>query len=445
MKNLANQAMGRGLKLLADVGGAPWLDKLGWRSQATQLVEKGSRVGFRAAQQLGAQAKARFKPGQAAAEASRLPSAGERARVFDLNFTEEQQLTQETMRRFSETVIQPIAREADDQLFTPQAVFDEAQELGLALLALPEALGGAGAERSAVNNSLIIEALAQGDMGVALALLSPLSVVQLLVDAGSAAQQARYLTPLAGDEFVGAALAVMEPSPLFDPYRLTTRAERRGQGWELSGVKTMVPLGNKAELLLVAAATPSGEPKLFIVPRGTPGCTWEPEPAMGLRAAELSRVKLEQVQLPTEALLGEGQTDWRYAELVDRARVGWAAMAVGAGQAVLDYVIPYCNERVAFGEPITNRQSVAFMIADIALELDGMRLLMQRAASRADQGLSFSREAFLAKVQAADYGMKIGSDGVQLLGGHGFVKEHPVELWYRNLRAISLMEGALYV
>jgi alkylation response protein AidB-like acyl-CoA dehydrogenase len=112
---------------------------------------------------------------------------------------------------------------------------------------------------------------------------------------------------------------------------------------------------------------------------------------------------------------------------------------------VLDYVIPYVKEREAFGEPIANRQAVAFCVADIGIELEGMRLTSWRAASRADQGLSFAREAALARSLCARNGVKIGADGVQLLGGHGYVKEHPVERWYRDLRAVGLMEGALLV
>jgi alkylation response protein AidB-like acyl-CoA dehydrogenase len=118
-------------------------------------------------------------------------------------------------------------------------------------------------------------------------------------------------------------------------------------------------------------------------------------------------------------------------------------MAVGTAQAVLDYVIPYCNERKAFGEPISNRQGVAFPIADIAIELEGMRLLVLRAASRIDRGSPAGRAAALARLQCASKGMEIGSDGVQLLGGHGYIKEHPVERWYRDLRAIGVLEGAL--
>ena len=120
-------------------------------------------------------------------------------------------------------------------------------------------------------------------------------------------------------------------------------------------------------------------------------------------------------------------------------------MAAGTGKAVLDYVIPYVNDRQAFGEPISHRQSVAFMVADIAIELESMRLTTLRAASLAEQGKPYAREAAIARRLCVDKGMQIGSDGVQLLGGHGFTKEYPVERWYRDLRAIGVMEGGLLV
>ena len=144
------------------------------------------------------------------------------------------------------------------------------------------------------------------------------------------------------------------------------------------------------------------------------------------------------------AVLGEtdGST---YAECVRLSRLAWCALAVGTGQAVLDYVTPYVKEREAFGEPIAHRQSVAFMVADMAIELEAMRLLTWRAASRAAAGKDVAREVALARQLCKEKGMQIGLDGVQLLGGHGFVKEHPVERWYRDLRAVAVMEGAVLV
>jgi alkylation response protein AidB-like acyl-CoA dehydrogenase len=180
------------------------------------------------------------------------------------------------------------------------------------------------------------------------------------------------------------------------------------------------------------------------VESGAPGLEVVADPGMGVRAAGMTRLELTGVRVPAGAVLGEtdGTT---YAECVRLSRLAWCALAVGTGQAVLDYVTPYVKEREAFGEPIAHRQSVAFMVANIAIELQAMRLLTWKAASRAAAGKDIAREVALARRLCADKGMQIGLDGVQLLGGHGFVKEHPVERWYRDLRAVGVMEGAVLI
>jgi alkylation response protein AidB-like acyl-CoA dehydrogenase len=206
-------------------------------------------------------------------------------------------------------------------------------------------------------------------------------------------------------------------------------------------MKSGVPRGHDAELFLVGADL-DGEPQLFLVESSTDGVTIENDPSMGVRAAGISRLVLESVEVGSIAPLGDAET---YRDAVRLSRLGWCALAVGTAQAVLDYVVPYVNERKAFGEPISNRQSVAFMVANIAIELQGMRLLTYKAAARAAQGKSFEREVALARKLCTEKGMQIGLDGVQLLGGHGYVKEHPVERWYRDLRAIGVMEGGVLV
>ena len=209
----------------------------------------------------------------------------------------------------------------------------------------------------------------------------------------------------------------------------------------LNGVKSGVVRGAEAELFIVGAEL-DGAAQLFIVESAADGITIESDPSMGLRAASLSRLVLKDVAVEKIALLGDAAD---YLDCVRFSRLAWCALAVGTGQAVLDYVTPYVKEREAFGEPIAHRQSVAFMVANIAIELQGMRLVTYRAASRVAQGKSAEREIALARRLCAERGMQIGLDGVQLLGGHGFVKEHPVERWYRDLRAIGLMEGAVLV
>lgn len=238
-------------------------------------------------------------------------------------------------------------------------------------------------------------------------------------------------------------MAIAEPHALFDPTALKTTAVRTPSGYRLDGVKSLVPAAADAELFIVAAQL-NGKPALFIVEASTPGVSVKADPSMGIRAAALGQVHLDNVSVPLSARLGEdGATDADYSAAIALARLGWAALAVGTSHAVLDYVIPYIKEREAFGEPIARRQAVAFMCANIAIELDGLRLITWRGAARAERGLPFAREAALAKKLGTDKGMQIGLDGVQLLGGHGYTKEHPVERWYRDLRAIGVAEGVV--
>jgi alkylation response protein AidB-like acyl-CoA dehydrogenase len=258
---------------------------------------------------------------------------------------------------------------------------------------------------------------------------------------GTDEQQSTYLPAFTGDDVPAAALALNEPRPLFDPAEPATVATRDGDGFVLNGVKSMVPRGAAAELFVVGAQL-DGKPQLFLVESGADGVEIEAEPSMGLRAAELTRVVLKDVRVGAIAPLGDHGD---YTECVRLSRLAWCALSLGTAQAVLDYVVPYVNERQAFGEPISNRQAVAFMVANIGIELQGMRLVTYRAASRAAQGKTFAREVALARRLCAERGMQIGNDGVQLLGGHGFVKEHPVERWYRDLRAIGVMEGGVLV
>ncbi len=196
--------------------------------------------------------------------------------------------------------------------------------------------------------------------------------------------------------------------------------------------------------MIVGAQIEGRGPGLFLLETSTSGVLAKPTPSMGVRAAGIGEVLLEDVRIPSSALLGGGEPAV-YAECVRRARLAWCALSLGTAQAVLDYVIPYVNERIAFGEPISHRQAVAFAISDIAIELEGMRSATLRAASRADAGKDFAHEVALARVLCAEKGARIGSEGVQLLGGHGYVTEHPVERWYRDLQAVGVFEGALLV
>lgn len=430
-------AMGWGLSALTRLAGSKVVDRAGLRKPIEGLVTAGTRTGFRAA---GAATRS-FKSVQKLGKPARLAPSADTG-LFDLTPSEDQQLIVETVTEFAAEQLRPAAADADAKLEAPEGLLTRAAELGISLVGIPEELGGVGTERSVVTNALVAQALAHGDLGLAVAVLAPSAVSTALVSWGDEQQQADYLPAFVGENVPAAALALQEQKALYDPFKPATKARRTPKGYQLDGVKSLVPRAAQAELFIVSADLEGRGPALFLVESSTAGVTIESEPAMGLRGAATGKLHLERVNLPAGALLGGGKLDV-FTDLVRLSRLGWAALAAGTAKAVLDYVVPYVNERTAFGEPISHRQAVAFSVADIAIELEGLRLVTLRAAARAEQGKSYAREVALARKLAVDKGMQIGSAGVQLLGGHGFVKEHPVERWYRDLRAIGVMEGAV--
>jgi alkylation response protein AidB-like acyl-CoA dehydrogenase len=428
------------LAVLAPIVGQEFLDKYHLRDPLNRTLRYGTKTIFSTA----AATSRQFKRVQTLRSGpTRLKSSGKE--YFDLTPDDDQKLIIETVDEFATEVLRPAAHDADEAAAYPRDLIAEAAELGITAINIPEDFDGIAAHRSSVTNVLVAEALAYGDMGLALPILAPGGVASALTHWGSADQQATYLNEFAGENVPQACVAIAEPQPLFDPTRLKTTAIRTPSGYRLDGVKSLVPAATDAELFIVAAQL-NGKPALFIVESSAKGLTVKADPSMGIRAAALGQVELAGVSVPLNARLGEDDaSDTDYSDAVALSRLGWAALAVGTSHAVLDYVVPYVKERQAFGEPIARRQAVAFMCADIAIELDGLRLITWRGAARAEQGLTFTREAALAKRLGADKGMQIGLDGVQLLGGHGYTKEHPVERWYRDLRAIGVAEGVVLI
>ena len=432
------------LALLTPIVGQQFLDKYNLRDPLNRGLRSGAKTLFSTA---GATSRQFQRIQNLRSGPTRLKSSGKD--YYDLTPDDEQKMIIETLEEFAEEILRPAARDADAAATYPSDLIAKAAELGITAINIPEDFDGIAAHRSSVTNVLVAEALAYGDMGLALPILAPAGVASALTHWGSADQQATYLKEFAGGNVPQACVAIAEPQPLFDPTRLKTTAVRTPSGYRLDGVKSLVPAAADAELFIVGAQL-NGKPALFIVESSAPGLTVKADPSMGIRAAALGQVELSRVSVPLHARLGEpdasdAEYQEAYSEAIALSRLGWAALAVGTSHAVLDYVIPYVKEREAFGEPIARRQSVAFMCANIAIELDGLRLITWRGAARAEQGLTFIREAALAKRLGTDKGMQIGLDGVQLLGGHGYTKEHPVERWYRDLRAIGVAEGVVVI
>jgi alkylation response protein AidB-like acyl-CoA dehydrogenase len=431
------------LSVLTRFVGSSWARRTGLDEVAESLLFRATRDSVRA----GKLAARRFAPViDLARRASLAPRGSDGAtdsgpRRFDLTPTDEQLMTREFVQRFAAEHIAPVAAEADENPDAALPAIEAAKDLALSVDVVPEIVGGTASERDVMSGVLLAETLAHADAAIALAVLARRGAAAALTEFGTARQQSRYLAAMVEEEPPTAALAIAEPSPRADPTLPTTRAVLRGDAYVLDGDKTFVPLAEECELFIVTAMLDGEGPTAFVVRADMPGVHVERIRTMGFAAARLGRVRLRDVHVPVEDRLGS-DIKYDHGRLVDLGRIGAAAIAVGISQAVLEYVSEYANDRVAFGEPISHRQAVAFEIADMATELEGMRLATWRAAALAERGKACAREAKIALLLATEHGMQIGSMGVQLLGGHGYIREHPVERWYRQLRGIAVMEGA---
>lgn len=430
MSNMMNKAQGLGLSLITKIAGSEVLDQLKLRKFVEKSLYQGSKTGFKV---LTKTQKA-FKPQPI--DKQRLPNQVNK-NLFDLGLTEEQQMTSDAMSQFAQEVLYNLAHDADHNAQFPEELWQHLVDLGLNYYALPEALGGVAAEQNIVSNILIAENLAKGDFSLTAGLLSTFSVINAITRWGSTQVQSMYLPCFAEDTDITATFAFQEATPAFNPYQLKTKATEQNGQFYITGEKTLVVLGDTSDVFLVSAEA-NGQPDIFVV-QCDESIAIKSNPAMGLKAAETATLQFNQTPA-----LRLGDADFDYTAFVDLGNLMWCAMAVGTCEAIKAYCIKYANERTAFGEPISHRQSVAFMIADMAIEIDAMRMLVLNAASLAEAGQPFHREAYLARLLCAEKSMKIGTDGVQILGGHGFTKEHPVERWYRDLRATAILHSGLH-
>ena len=363
--------------------------------------------------------------------------------------TEEQEVVRETLRGFAGEALRPLARSCDEEGRIPDEFLQSAWELGLTSTQLPEVHGGGGEERSPLTNAIVLEELAWGDAALALAALAPSLFALPVLEQGTDEQRSAYLPLFGTSRFHAASLALIEPGPAFDPLDLRTLAEPKGKdAWVLSGTKRFVPLGDRASHFLVLARGGNGHAgslQAFVVPRDARGLTISgPEKTLGLRALPMHALQLERVEVPASDRLG-GEAGCDAMRILNQTRVGMAAVMLGLSRAVMEYAIPYAKDRHAFDEAIAQKQAIAFMLSDMAIETDAMRWLVWKAASQLEGGEDATRSAQLARSYVARKAMQIADHGVQVLGGHGFIREHPVELWYRNARTLGVLEGSVAV
>lgn len=363
--------------------------------------------------------------------------------------TEEQQLIRETVASFAREQMRPVAHDADENGQIPNSLIQQAWDLGLVQSTIPEIFGGAGEAASVVTGALVCEELAWGDLSLALHILAPRLVTQPLLTLGTPEQHQQVLPAYAGPMFTAGSAAIIEPRFGFDVNELATTATQQNGAVVLNGAKCYVPLAADAQHIIVYARGGEGT-AAYIVPRGTPGLRIaEREKNMGLKALTTHELVLENCRLPASSHL-----QGALAPLLNRSRVALASLAVGVARAAFEYARDYAQERHAFGVAIAQKQAIAFMLAEMATEIDAARLLTWEAAWKIDAGhdtpidsmvSGATREACLAKNYTAAMALKVTDNAVQILGGHGYIRDHPVEMWLRNARGFATFEGLAIV
>jgi acyl-CoA dehydrogenase len=358
--------------------------------------------------------------------------------------SEDQQMMVNLVKQFAVDEMRKAYHQADESGQIPENIINTAWDMGFTSSCIPAEHGGLGEEGSAVTGSLIAEELAWGDLSMTMKILAPYLTVMPIVEMGTPEQKAKYLPTFCQTKFATGTAALLEPVFNFDPFELKTTAMRRNGDYVINGKKCFVPLANEAKPFLVYASD-NGKTQAFLVDKGAAGLSLsEREKNMGIKALPTFEVSFDNCVIPAANRLG-GETGCDFVRLLNRSRVALAAMAVGVAKAAFEYARDYAKTRIAFGEPIASRQAIAFMLAEMAIETDAARFMNWEAAWKLDRQEDAIKEASLAKNYADDTSLMVADRAVQILGGHGYVREHPVELWLRNARGFTTFDGMAMV
>jgi len=359
----------------------------------------------------------------------------------ELRYRDDQLLVRDTIRDFVRERITPNADRWSEGGVVPLDLIPALARLGLTGLAVPTEQGGAGLD--ALTTALVAEELGAGDGSLALTLAAHNSLcIGHLLAAASPAQRARWLPPLARGEHLGA-WALTEPGSGSDAVNAATTARPDGDGWVLNGSKQFITNGSVAGFTVVIAATAPRRLTAFGIARGTPGLrAGRPERKMGLWSSDTAPLHLEDCRVPDGDRIGEvGAAFGDVARVLDRGRIGIGALAIGLGRAALETAVGYAMQRRQFGRPLADFQMTKWKLARARTELDAGRLLVHRAASRADGGLPFRQAASMGKLYATEAASRAANAALQILGGYGYLRDHPVERIVRDLRLMEIGEG----
>jgi len=364
---------------------------------------------------------------------------------MDFTLTEEQKMLKAMVRDFAEKEIEPIAAQIDEDATFPAEAIKKAAEIGLMGTGYPEEYGGSGG--GAVEQAIVFEELARVCAATSVILIVTNELAGYpMYSHGSEEQKQKFLVPLLKGEKLGA-FGLTEAGAGSDVAAMETTATKGNGGYTLNGNKLFISNGAEADIIIAFATVDKSQGyrgvTAFIVEKDTPGYSvGKHERKLGIRASSTTELIFEDCFVPEENRLGDEGRGFRIAlETIDASRIGIAAQAVGIAQAAFEKSLAYAQERQQFGQPIASFQAIQWMLADMATQIDAARLLTHRAAYFKDQGLSFIKEASMAKVFAAEAAMWVTTKAVQVHGGYGYVKDYPLERYFRDAKITEIYEG----
>ncbi len=364
---------------------------------------------------------------------------------MDFSIPDHVEALRDEVRRFAEKEIRPHVMEWDEAKTFPMAVMKQLGEMGMMGVIFPEAYGGAG--MGYLEYAVVVEELSRvdGSVGIAIAAHNSLCANHIYA-MGSEAQKQKYLVPLASGKAIGA-WGLTEPEAGSDAGAQRTTARKEGAHWVLNGAKNFITHGTVGDIAVVMARTRPGHGtdgiSAFILEKGMNGFrAGKQENKLGLRASDTSELILEDVKVPEENLLGEEGVGFRQAmKTLDGGRISIGALGLGMAQGAFEASVKYAKSRQTFGKPISEHQAIQFKLADMQVQIEAARLLIHKAADLKDRGLPYAKAASMAKLYSSEVACRVAEEAVQIHGGYGYIKDYPVEKFYRDVKLCTIGEG----